>query len=130
MHRSSVATCLLAGGFIGTLVIGFAGQARAADAAGGERIFKTQCGACHAVEAGKNRIGPSMFGIVGRPSGAVEGFRYSAANKSAALTWDTATLDRYLINPREMVPGTTMTYAGLRNEAQRADVVAYLDSLK
>ncbi len=125
MHRSAIAACLLAACSIGSLR-----PARAADAVSGERIFKTQCGACHAAEAGKNRIGPSMFGIVGRPSGAVGGFRYSAANKNAGLTWDTATLDRYLINPREAIPGTSMTYAGLRNEAQRADVVAYLDSLK
>ena len=125
MRSLSIAICLLVAG-----VAGSPGQARAADAEGGERIFKAQCGACHAVEAGRNRIGPSMFGIVGRPSGTVEGFRYSAANKNAGLTWDTATLDRYLINPRETIPGTSMTYAGLRNEAQRADMVAYLGTLK
>ena len=80
--------------------------ARAAEAEAGARVFRTQCGACHVVEAGKNRVGPSLFGIVGRKSGQVEGFRYSPANKAADLTWDAATLDKYLANPREMVPGT------------------------
>jgi cytochrome c len=105
-------------------------QAQAADATAGERVFKAQCGACHTGEAGKNRVGPSLFGIVGRHSGEVEGFRYSNANKNANLTWDEATLDRYLTNPRAMVPGTTMTYAGLHNDAQRADLIAYLGTLK
>ncbi len=102
----------------------------AGDVANGTKIVKTQCGACHRVEAGKNLIGPSLFGIVGRPSGSVAGFKYSAANQGAKLTWDAATLDKYLVNPREMVPGTTMTFAGLKNETQRADVIAYLETLK
>ena len=104
--------------------------ALAGDAANGSKIFKTQCGACHRAEAGKNLIGPSMFGIVGRPSGSVTGFKYSAANQGAKLTWDIATLDTYLTNPREKIPGTTMTFAGLKNETQRADVIAYLETLK
>lgn len=100
------------------------------DPAAGERIFKAQCGACHATEAGKHRVGPSLAGIVGRQAGQIEGFRYSPANKGSDLVWDAATLDTYLTNPRAAVPGTTMTYAGLRNEAQRADMIAYLQSLK
>lgn len=100
------------------------------DAEAGARVFRTQCGACHVVEAGKNRVGPSMFGIVGRKSGEVEGFRYSAANKNANITWTPGELDTYLINPRAKIPGTTMAYVGLRNEKQRADLIAYLVSLK
>ena len=103
--------------------------ARAAEAEAGARVFRTQCGACHVVEAGKNRVGPSLFGIVGRKSGQVEGFRYSPANKAADLTWDAATLDKYLANPREMVPGTTMTFAGVKNATQRADLIAYLATI-
>lgn len=102
----------------------------AGDVANGSKVFKTQCGVCHRAEAGKNLIGPSLYGIVGRPSGSVAGFKYSAANQGAKLTWDVATLDTYLINPREKVPGTTMTYAGLKNETQRADLIAYLETLK
>jgi cytochrome c len=107
-----------------------AGPALAADAEAGARVFRTQCGACHVVEAGKNRVGPSLHNIVGRPSGEVEGFRYSAANKNAKLTWTPEVLDKYLINPRAMVPGTTMAYVGLKNETQRADLIAYLETLK
>ncbi|MBC7635364.1 MAG: cytochrome c family protein [Acetobacteraceae bacterium] len=102
----------------------------AGDAVNGAKVFKTQCSVCHRPEIGKNLIGPSMFGIVGRKSGSVAGFKYSAANQAANLTWDAATLDKYLINPRETVPGTTMSYAGLKNETQRADLIAYLETLK
>ena len=111
----------------------------AGDAANGAKVFKTQCGACHRAEIGKNLIGPSMFEIVGRKSSSVAGFKYSAANQAANLppdmltVWvamDAATLDKYLINPRETVPGTTMSYAGLKNETQRADLISYLESLK
>ena len=102
----------------------------AADAEAGGRVFRTQCAACHTVEAGKNRVGPSLFGIVGRKPGQVEGFRYSAANKSAELVWDVETLDKYLTNPRAVVPGTIMTFAGLKSETQRADLIAYLQTIK
>ena len=115
---------------LAALMITTAAPAMAGDVANGSKIFKTQCGTCHRAEAGKNLIGPSMFGIVGRPSGSVTGFKYSAANQEAKLTWDVATLDVYLTNPRAKVPGTTMTFAGLKNETQRADVIAYLETLK
>lgn len=101
-----------------------------ADPLPGERVFKSQCGACHTVDKGKNRVGPSLFGIVGRESGKVEGFRYSAANSAAKLTWTTEVLDKYLTNPKEVVPGTTMTYAGLKNEQQRKDLIAFLGEQK
>ena len=104
--------------------------AAAADPEAGAKIFKTQCGACHAVAAGRNLVGPSLFGIVGRKSGSIDGFRYSAANKAANLTWDAATLDPYLTSPKAVVPGTTMTFAGIKNADQRADVIAYLGTVK
>lgn len=96
----------------------------------GERVFKAQCGTCHTVEAGKNRVGPTLAGIVGRKSGQVAGFKYSAANKGAELTWTAEVLDKYLVNPKAMIPGTTMTYIGLKNDQQRADVIAYLEAHK
>jgi len=104
--------------------------ALAADAEAGARVFRIQCGACHVTEAGKNRVGPSLHAIVGRKSGTVEGFRYSAANQNADIVWTPEVLDKYLVNPREMIPGTTMVYVGLRNATQRADLVAYLETLK
>jgi cytochrome c len=101
----------------------------AANTEAGQAIFKTQCGVCHSPLAGRNMVGPSLFGLVGRKSGSVEGFRYSAANKSADITWNADILDRYLTAPREVVPGTIMTYAGLKDDAKRADLIAYLETL-
>ena len=95
----------------------------------GQKAFKQQCGLCHDTVAGKNRVGPSLFGVVGRKSGSVDGFHYSDANKNSGLTWDQATLDKYLADPRGTVPGTTMTYAGVKNEDQRHDIIAYLATL-
>ena len=74
-------------------------------------------------------VGPSLAGVVGRPAGQVAGFHYSAANKGSALVWDTATLDRYLTSPKDVVPHTIMTYAGLKDAKKRADLIAYLSTL-
>jgi cytochrome c len=113
----------------GLLLAGSATAALAADPAAGEKIFKTQCGICHAVVAGQNRIGPTLFGVVGRPAGSVPGFNYTADHKKLGITWDAANLDKYLTNPRAMVPDTSMVYAGLKDDTQRADLVAYLETL-
>ena len=128
MNRSTLGILLVGQLLIGTTLA--SRPAVAQDAAAGERVFKIQCGACHAAVAGKNMVGPSLFGVVGRKTGQVEGFRYSAGNKAAEVTFDAATLDRYLVAPREVVPGTTMPYAGLKNEQQRKDLIAYLETLK
>src|SRR5271169_1910409 len=113
----------------GLLLAGSATAALAADPAAGEKIFKAQCGICHAVAAGENRIGPTLFGVVGRPAGSVPGFNYTADHKKLGITWDAATLDKYLANPRAMVPDTTMIYAGLKEDAKRADLIAFLETL-
>ena len=105
-------------------------SARAEDAEAGSKVFKIQCSACHAAVAGKKGIGPSLFGVVGRAAGTAPDFHYTEANKNSSLTWDAATLDRYLQAPRQVVPGTAMSYAGLKNETQRADLIAYLATLK
>lgn len=104
--------------------------ARAQDAAAGEAVFKRQCAICHSPVQGKNMIGPSLFGIVGRTAGTVPNFRYSAANKNSGIVWTPEKLDPYLTNPREVVPGTIMTYPGLKDAKQRADLIAYLETLK
>lgn len=115
---------------VGLAVLLGAGSAWAAgDAAAGKTAFN-KCAACHAVAPGVNKIGPSLYGIVGRHSGQVENYNYSAANKAADLTWDTATLDKYLVDPRGMVPGTKMIFVGLKNDTERANVIAYLETLK
>ena len=108
------------------VIAGLTGSARAdGDAANGEKIF-AKCKACHTVEAGKNKVGPSLAGVVGRKSGMAPGFNYSDAMKNAGLTWDEATLNTYLTNPRKLVPGTKMAFPGLPQEQDRLDVIAYL----
>lgn len=114
---------LLSGGIV------FGPRAHAQDATAGHAVFQQQCAACHSVQAGRNMVGPSLAGVVGRPAGQVAGFRYSAANKASALVWDTATLDRYLTSPKDVVPHTIMTYAGLKDAKKRADLIAYLSTL-
>jgi cytochrome c len=112
-----------------TIVITAAGVAQAADPTAGAAVFKTQCSICHSPVEGKNMIGPSLFGIVNRKAGQVPGFRYSVANRDSGLTWDEPTLDRYLISPQAVVPKTIMTYAGLKDETKRGDLIAYLATL-
>lgn len=88
-----------------------------------------QCRSCHAVEAGKNLIGPSLAGVFGAKAGHVAEYNYSTAMKDSGLTWDEATLDAFLKAPRETVAGTKMSYAGLKDDAQRAEVIGYLKTL-
>ncbi len=108
-----------------------ASHAQAADAAAGEQVFKRLCTACHIATAeGRRGVGPTLFGVVGRKSGAVEGFRYSNANKNANLTWAPDILDKYLTSPKDVVPGTIMTFAGVKNDTDRANLIAYLQTLK
>jgi cytochrome c len=104
--------------------------ARAGDAASGERLFRVQCAACHSTEPGRNKVGPSLAGVFGRAYGAAPGYRYPAAGRDVALVWDDETLDKYLANPKSLLPQGAMPYAGLRNPAQRADILAYLQTLQ
>ena len=101
----------------------------AADVEAGKTAFK-KCALCHTTEAGKNKIGPSLFGIVGRKSATVENFNYSEAMKKFDHTWDEGTLDEYLADPRGTVPGTKMIFPGIKEKTERDDVIAYLETLK
>lgn len=111
----------------------FAGSALAeGDVKKGEKVFK-RCKACHKVEDGKNGVGPHMFGIVGRDVAGVEDYKYSKAMVeygSGDEVWDADRLSRYLAKPKKEVKGTKMAFAGLKKEAQIADVIAYLETLK
>ncbi|MBV8521611.1 MAG: c-type cytochrome [Acetobacteraceae bacterium] len=104
--------------------------AYAQDAADGDKVFRSQCSICHSPQPGRNIIGPSLFGVVGRHSGQVPGFYYSQANVQSGIIWTPTILDRYLTSPRQVVPGTLMTYPGLKDPKQRADLIAYLATLK
>jgi cytochrome c len=106
-----------------------AAPAIAADVEAGKTAFK-KCALCHTTETGKNKIGPSLFGIVGRKSATVENFSYSEAMKKFDHSWDEGTLDEYLADPRATVPGTKMIFLGIKDKAERDDVIAYLETLK
>jgi cytochrome c len=114
---------------VAVLLLAIGPPARAQDAHAGERIFRSQCSICHSAQPGRTVVGPSLFGVVGRHSGSVPGFHYSEANRRSGLTWDPLTLDRYLTKPQQLVPGTLMTFPGLHDPAQRADVIAFLNRL-
>ena len=106
-----------------------AGPDMAADVEAGKVAFK-KCALCHTTEAGKNKIGPSLFGVVGRKSATLENFNYSEGMKKFDHTWDEETLDTYLADPRATVPGTKMIFPGIKDKAERDDVIAYLETLK
>jgi len=113
------------------LILAGVSQAQAADAAAGEGVFKRACSVCHNPTAeGPRKLGPTLAGVVGRKSASVEGFKYSKANTESGIVWTADKLDPYIKNPREVVPGTAMAYAGLRNDDERANLIAYLATLK
>ena len=98
------------------------------DAEAGGKVFR-KCKACHVVDSDKNRVGPSLMGVIGRAAGSVEGYKYSKAMLAfgeGGAMWDEATLDTYLENPKGLVKGTKMAFPGLKKPEDRADVVAYL----
>ena len=94
------------------------------DPARGEQLY-ARCLACHALEY--DRVGPRHCGLLGRRAGSVPRFDYSAAMKQSGIVWTARTLERFLAAPLEMVPGTTMTYAGVADAKERADLIAYLE---
>ena len=90
------------------------------------RVGFGQCRSCHTVEAGVNRVGPSLHAIVGRPVGTVADYRYSTAMAAVGGVWDDQRLYDFLENPRAHVPGTKMTFAGIKDGQRRADIIAWL----
>jgi cytochrome c len=121
--RAALAVAIVAG-----LSFDIAG-AQDGNAEEGADVFK-KCRACHDVGPGaKNKVGPLLNGIVGRPAGTIEGFNYSIANKEAGtkgLVWTEAVLFKYLEAPLSFMPGTKMAFAGLNDPQDRKDVIAYL----
>jgi cytochrome c len=110
------------------IAIGVARPVHAQDAAHGASVFKV-CAACHAND-NTNRTGPGLKGILGRTAGTVLGFRYSRAMKQSGIVWDEKSLDAYLTAPQKAVPGNIMPFSGLKDARDRADLIAYLATLK
>lgn len=108
--------------------------ARAADTNGdpiaGKAIFQRICQNCHSNEIGVNKVGPSLRNVVGREAGTVPGFEYSDAMKGNKAAWTTSSLDAYLADPRGDIHGVKMFFKGLPAAKDRADVIAYLETLK
>ena len=99
------------------------------DAAAGKQVF-VKCSLCHYAEPGKVKIGPPLYGVVGRPSASVAGYSYSSAMKAYNHVWTPENLFTYLAAPMKVVPGTKMTFVGLSNPTDRKNVIAYLSTLK
>ncbi len=108
------------------VVTGEDGTEYTGDPEAGSRVFR-RCMQCHLVQPGQHRQGPSLYGLLGREAGTVEGYtRYSAANKNSGIVWTKQALFEYLENPRQYIRGTTMAFPGLRTPQERADVIAYI----
>lgn len=101
----------------------------AANPTQGGSVFDEECSDCHSLKAGKNKKGPSLFAVVGRPAGNIADYSYSDALKASSITWTKDRLDQYLQAPKKLVPGGKMKFDGLPNAQSRADLIAFLDSL-
>lgn len=100
--------------------------ASADNADAGKKVFAA-CRACHQVgEKAKNGVGPELNGLIGRHSGSVEGYKYSPANKDSGIVWDEETFRKYIKDPKGVIPGTKMIYAGLKDDQKISDLIAYL----
>jgi cytochrome c len=116
---------------IGIAWVCLATPAHAANADHGKQLFSANCTVCHnADKGGPNKLGPNLYGVVGRPAASLASFAYSSAMKSSGITWTPDKLTAYLAGPQKMVPGIRMTFAGFNNPSDAADVVSYLASLK
>lgn len=110
----------------GLLIVGTPSYAEKKAGSAGADAFR-KCMACHQVgPSARNGVGPALNGSIGRPAGTHPGYNYSAAMRNSGLVWDEQTLTRYLRAPREVVPGTRMAFAGLKDDQELAAVIAYL----
>jgi cytochrome c len=100
----------------------------AEDPVAGQHDFAVRCASCHGTTVGNKKIGPALAGVFGHASGSVAGFRYSPALKNAHLTWDSATLDKWLTSPSGLVHGTTM-FVSVPSSSDRQNLIAYLKTL-
>ena len=95
------------------------------DVAKGEKVFR-KCIACHTLEEGKNKVGPSLYGVFGRQAGSLEDYKYSTVMVDSGIVWDDENMDGYLKKPRAFMKGTKMAFAGIKKDDQRADLIAFL----
>ena len=123
--------CRLVGGWwfvvaaVAVFVVASTPLVRAADPEKGKAVFE-QCAACHSLGDPGDYDGPMLKGVIGRKAGSLEDYRYSAAMKRSDVTWDATTLDKYVTDPQAFIPGNRMAFAGISDNAQRDDLIAYL----
>ena len=116
--------------FAGLVVVASTGAALAQDAAAGEQSF-AKCRPCHDVGAeAKIKLGPPLNGISGRKAGTFEGFNYSDGMKGSGITWDKAKFLQWIEGPQAVVPGTRMAFAGIKDDAERENIWAYVNQFK
>ena len=116
---------ILAAALAAVCVVAAAGSVQAADLKKGKKVFN-RCKACHSLEAGKKKVGPSLHGVFGRTSGTVEGYKYSKAMMEAGIVWDETTIAEYLKAPKTYIKGNKMAFAGIKKDADMENLMAYL----
>jgi cytochrome c len=124
----------------GAIAVAFAGvlfglgqwalaQSRPPDTDEGQLAFSNACRMCHTMREGDNRLGPSLYKVVGRKAGSVSGYGYSRAMQDSGIVWNRATLDRFIADPEQVVRGNAMMpYGGIASAEQRARIIAYLEA--
>ncbi len=111
---------------VAVLALGTSQVFAAGDSAKGKKVFY-KCKLCHSLKKGKNKIGPSLYGVFGRKAATAKGFkRFSSAMKKSGVVWDEKTLDQFITSPRGFIKGNRMPFGGIKNKSQRDDLIAYL----
>ena len=103
--------------------------ANTADPVKGKKVFK-KCVACHSLQEGKKKIGPSLYKLLGRKAGSVEGYKYSKAMKNSDVVWDEESLDKFLTKPRKFIPKTKMSFRGIKKKSLRDDLISFFKQLQ
>jgi cytochrome c2 len=106
-------------------VLAAGAAAQEGDPEAGEKVYR-KCKTCHMLDEGNHRVGPSLYNVFGSTAGTAEDFRYSDAMIESGIVWDAETMDAYVADPKGLVPGTKMTFAGIDDEQDRLDLIAYL----
>jgi cytochrome c len=101
----------------------------AGDPKRGAGEFTQDCAICHSAMAGKNKMGPSLFAVVGRKAGSISDFAYSEAMKQSGIDWTPDKLDAFITAPKQLMPGNKMSFGGISDEQERADIIGYLSTL-
>jgi cytochrome c len=132
--RSGIDLCSVGRGAI--VALAWCGQVHAANPSHGQEIFKTTCAACHVAERDASRadlatrIGPNLWGVIGRKAGIYKGYAYSYAMRTSGILWTDQQLGRYIAAPQKTVPNVRMNFLGLKDPSDIQDVIAYLNTLK